>query len=380
MEQTTVLIVGASVAGLACAACLQKQGIGYIIIEKQDRVASPWRHHYDRLHLHTSKNLSNLPYKKFDNNLPRYPSRQAVVDYLDSYQTAFNIQPVFNTEALSIKKEGDRWTTGTSNGIFSSSCVVMATGAYGRPRAIQFTGMDSFPGKIVHSSQYKTGAAFTGQNVLVVGFGNSACEIAIDLYEQGALPSMSVRSPVNVIPRDVLGIPVLALSLLLRPLPPRVADSISAPMMRLLLGNLTRLGLQKKAYGPLEEINRYGQVPLLDVGTIKHVQQGHIKLKTGIDCIAGKTIHFTNGHTACFDAIVAAIGYERNYADLLQVDSQRFEDLCVSARKQQYFGKDGLYFCGYWISPTGQFREIAADAKKIARHISRIFSLQPAAT
>ena len=144
----------------------------------------------------------------------------------------------------------------------------MATGAYGHPRPIQFTGMDSFPGKILHSSQYKTGAVFTGQNVLVAGFGNSACEIAMDLYEQGALPSMSVRSPVNVIPRDVLGIPVLALSLLMSPLPPRMADSISAPLMRLLPGELTALGLQKKAYGPLEEINRYGHLCSAGTGNV----------------------------------------------------------------------------------------------------------------
>ena len=105
MKQTTALIVGASVAGLACAAALQKQAIDYIIIEKESKQAMPWRNHYHRLHLHTNKSLSSLPYKKFDNNIPRYPSRQQVVDYLDSYQSAFNIHPVFNTAATAIKKK-----------------------------------------------------------------------------------------------------------------------------------------------------------------------------------------------------------------------------------------------------------------------------------
>src|SRR5450432_4330663 len=85
----------------------------------------------------------------------------------------------------------------------------MATGVYGKPKAISFQGMETFTGKILHSWGYKTGRDFKGQNVLVVGFGNSACEIAIDLYEQGAVPGMSVRSPVNVIPRDIMGIPIL---------------------------------------------------------------------------------------------------------------------------------------------------------------------------
>src|SRR4249920_1788666 len=98
MQQTCTLIIGASAAGLASASCLQKQGIEYIIIEKAARVATPWHSHYERLHLHTSKGLSNLPYKRFDKAIPRYPARQQVVDYFEDYQKEFNINPVFNTE------------------------------------------------------------------------------------------------------------------------------------------------------------------------------------------------------------------------------------------------------------------------------------------
>src|SRR5689334_23173560 len=116
VAQTNVVIVGASISGLAAAASLQKQNIDYIIIEKHDRVATPWRNHYERLHLHTSKRYSNLPYKKFGFAIPRYPSRQQVIEYLDSYQQAFNINPLFQAEAISIRKEGDRWITETTKG------------------------------------------------------------------------------------------------------------------------------------------------------------------------------------------------------------------------------------------------------------------------
>ena len=85
MIQTNTLIVGASISGLATACTLQKQNIEYIVIEKRLQSADPWRNHYERLHLHTNKRLSNLPYKKFDSKIPRYPSRQQVVDYLDDY-------------------------------------------------------------------------------------------------------------------------------------------------------------------------------------------------------------------------------------------------------------------------------------------------------
>ena len=370
MIATQTLVIGASLSGLAAAACLKRQGIDFQIIERAAQIATPWRNHYDRLHLHTSKKYSHLPYKKFKSAIPRYPSRQQVIDYLEEYRAAFDIHPLFNTQALSVRKEGDRWTTTTNNGVFASQFVIMATGAYGHPRPIQFSGLDTFPGKVLHSYDYHSGRDFRGQKVLVVGFGNSACEIAIDLYEQGARPALSVRSPVNVVPRDILGIPVLELSIFLSRLSPRTADRISAPLVRALIGDLTRLGLKAMPYGPLEQISRDHKAPVLDIGAIRHIRQGHITLHNNIDHIEGNRVRFTDGKEDSFDALIAAIGYDRKDTGIVAVEPTRFADLQYPIAKQPYFGRDGLYFCGYWISPTGQIREIAADAQKIARHIA----------
>ena len=372
MQETNTLIVGASVAGLASAACLAKAGIDYIIIEKHTAVVTPWRNHYERLHLHTNKKLSHLPYKKFQSRIPIYPSRLQVVEYMDSYQKGFNINPIFNTEARSIHRDGDFWITETSNGNFRSKNLIMATGAYGLPRKIDFKGMESFPGKILHSSQFKTAHEFKNQKVLVVGFGNSACEIAINLHEQGASPALSVRHAVNVLPRDIFGIPVLQLGLLMSALPPRFADKMNAPLIRLLTGDIRKLGLRKLPYGPLEQMQKDQSVPLLDIGTLKLIRDGHCVVYDDIDRIENKTVLFKDGRKDQFDAIVAAIGYNKGYAqDLLQVDKSRLEDLCVCVDKQKYFGKDGLYFCGFYVSPTGQIREIGLDAQKIAKNISK---------
>ncbi|MFI5152901.1 MAG: flavin-containing monooxygenase [Chitinophagales bacterium] len=370
-RQTHTLIIGASISGLACAASLKKRDLDYLIIEKKSQIADPWRNHYERLHLHTSKNCSNLPFKKFGRMIPRYPSRQQVLDYLEEYRAAFNIHPIFNAEAVSVRKESDQWITETNKERIQSKYLVMATGPFSKPRPIEFKGIESFPGKIFHSYQYKTGRDFKGQNVLLVGFGNSACEIAIDLHEQGAFPSMAVRSPVNVVPLDVLGIPVLELSLLMKRLPPRLADRISAPIMNSMIGDLEKLGLRKMPYGPLESIERDARVPVLDIGTIRLIREGHIRIFGNIDHIDSQTIHFVDGQAKHFDAIVAAIGYYRDYAEFLHVDKSRFEDLLLPVKKQRFFGKDGLYFCGYWISPTGQIREIALDAQKIAMDIAK---------
>ena len=368
---STVLIVGASFSGLATAACLTRRKIAYSIIEKESTVGAPWRHHYDRLHLHTNKRLSGLPYRGWGAAAPRYPGRLEVIGYLEDYQRAFDIQPHFQTEALSIRRLEDRWVTETNKGRFESRFVVMATGAYGRPRTVELAGQESFPGRVLHSYEYKTAADFRGQRVLVVGFGNSACEIAIDLVEQGATPSIAVRSLVNVIPRDMLGIPVVELSLLLSHLPPRLADRIAVPLARGLIGDVAKLGLQPMPYGPIEQIVKDGKAPVLDIGVIKLIRQGKIRIYPGLDRIGGETVRFANGHAANFDAIVAAIGYQRNVADIVDVSPGRFGDLRLQISRQQHFGEDGLYFCGYWVSPTGQIREIARDAKKIAADIDK---------
>ena len=182
---------------------------------------------------------------------------------------------------------------------------------------------------------------------------------------------MSVRSPVNVIPRDILGISVLKISLLMRYLPPHMADQLSAPLIKFLVGDITKSGLKKKSYGPLEEIAKDGTVPVIDIGTMKHIRAGNIIIRDGIECIKEDIVYFKDNKNERFDAIIAAIGYKRNFSDIPGLDPNRFNDLRVSVDHQKYFGKDGLYFCGYWISPAGQIREIGLDAKKIAKDIAK---------
>src|SRR5678816_390936 len=176
----------------------------------------------------------------------------------------------------------------------------------------------------------------------VVGFGNSACEIAIDLYEQGARPSMAVRSPVNILPRDVLGIPILELSLAMSRLPPKFADTINAPLLRLLVGDITKLGLKKLPYGPLEQIQKTASIPVLDIGTIKHIREGHIRIHDDLDHIESRAVHFVDGKKEEFDVIVAGIGYYRDYPAIIDVDPSRFEDLASKniLEKMDYISAD----------------------------------------
>ncbi len=370
MTITHTLIIGASAAGLASAACLQKEGIPFILLEKYQLVGNSWRNHYDRLHLHTSKKWSALPFRKFDSSVPRYPSRQDVIDYLDGYSQELNIHPVFNTEVLSVRKNGEHWITETTNGTYQSTFVIVATGRNHKPKMPEFPGLSSFKGNILHSSQYKNGKGFEGKNVLVVGFGNSGCEQAICLHEHNANVALSVRSAVNVIPRDIFGFPVLEIGKLTSVFPTKVRDRINAPLLKLLVGDITKLGLKKSPYGPLEQIQKQHRIPLVDIGTIKLIKQGHIKVFGDIVRIEGRTIYFEDNKQWNADAIILATGYHHNLEILLNIGKDRFDDLNYPVDKQSWFGKDGLYFCGFYVSPTGMLREISADAKKISRDIS----------
>lgn len=365
------LIVGASAAGLATAACLQKQGIALVLLEKSPGVGTAWRNHYDRLHLHTSKKWSALPYKKFDASVPTYPSKRQVVDYLEGYEKDLDIHPVFNEEVTGIKREGDQWVTTTNRTIYHSRFVVVATGMNNEPVIPRWEGIDSFKGTVIHSSQYKNGKAFSGKQVLVIGFGNSACEQAICLHEHGAHPALSVRSAVNVLPRDIFGFPVLEVGKLTSMFSPKMADKINAPLLRLLVGDITRLGLKKSSVGPLEQIEKQKKIPLLDIGTIKLIRQGHIKVFGDILRIEGNNIYFEDKKEQHFDAIILATGYQQHLESFLPAEYLPDGDINKPLRKQTGFGKDGLYFCGFYLSPMGMLREIGIEAIQIAAHITR---------
>ena len=369
MNYTNTLIIGGSAAGLASAACLQREGIEFIIVEKYAQAATSWRNHYERLHLHTSKQNSGLPFKKMDDSLPKYPARQQVVDYLENYAKEFNIHTVFNTEVISVKKENGSWITETNKETYQSKFVIIATGLNHKPKLPGLKGLDTFKGEVLHSSQYKNGAPFAGKNVLVVGFGNSACEEAICLHEHGAFPSLSVRSAVNVIPRDIFGFSILEIGKLTSLFPPRIADKINAPLLKMLVGDITKLGLKKSKFGPMEQIQKQKRIPLLDIGTIKLIKQGHIKVYGDIVRIAGNDIFFEDNKQQHFDAIILATGYGHNLENFLDCSSDRISDLNNEVYKQSFFGKDELYFCGFYVSPKGMLREIGIEASKIAKDI-----------
>lgn len=370
-RETQTLVIGASASGLATAAELKRHGQRFELVEARDQVAGAWRTHYDRLHLHTPKSSSALPGLPMPKAWERYPTRDQVVEYLEQYQQHFDLKPHFGEQVTRVERVADGWETTTSAGTWHSRQVVVASGRTAVPVRPTWPGTEQYAGAVLHSSEYDNGERWRGESVLIVGFGNSACEQALDLVERGAKAHLSVRSPVNVVPRDVLGlIPVLQLGIAMRHLPTKVADAMAWPMIATTIGDVRKLGLRKLPYGPNTQIAKDRHVPLLDIGTVDQIKAGNITVHGDIDRFTENGVVFSDGSSLEVAAVVLATGY-RSGVDAFVVD---WGSVCDATGFPTHSGRPsglaGLYFCGMYVSPAGMLREIGIEARRIAADIA----------
>jgi cation diffusion facilitator CzcD-associated flavoprotein CzcO len=359
-------IIGAGPAGLACAVTMRAAGLNVAVLEKADSVGAVWRRHYERLHLHTDRNHSALPEMKMPPEYPLYPSRGQVVAYLEAYAARFDIQPVFGTEATCIRRDGGQWRTETNRGAFTTPIVVVATGIADWPHCPSWPGQDTYRGAVIHSSEYRTPAPYAGKRVLVIGFGNSGGEIALDLADAGVDVALAVRGAVQVLPRDLLGFPILSWAILYRRLPARLVDIINAPILRLAVGNIESLGLHRAAKGPRQMVEEDGRVPLIDIGTLAKIRDGSIKVRGAIDRFAVDGVAFADGARESFDVVILATGFRPDLRRLLPGVEGVFDHNGMPRVTGGPSEARGLYFCGQITSPTGQLREIGIEAVRIA--------------
>jgi indole-3-pyruvate monooxygenase len=366
------LIIGASAAGLATAACLKESGQRFELLEASNVVGQAWRHHYDRLHLHTPKSASALPGLVMPSDWPRYPTRDQVVDYLERYRVHHRLEPRFGQRVTHLERHDDAWVATTMDEQWRTRSVVIATGANRRPVRPTWPGLRTFQGQVMHSSEYRNGDPWHGRSVLVVGFGNSACEQAIDLVERGSQAHLAVRSPVNVVPRDVFGVvPVLQLGVVMQHLPPKVADALAWPMIRASIGDIRKVGLRKLPYGPNTQIARDRHIPLLDIGTMEHIRAGRIRVHGDIERFTEDGVVFKDGETLALAALVLATGYRPALDEFLVQWREVCDPNGIPLTSGGPTALPGLYFCGQFVSPAGMLRQIRIEAGRIASHIAR---------
>jgi cation diffusion facilitator CzcD-associated flavoprotein CzcO len=350
---------------------LRRANVPFVMLERAERIGESWRRHYDRLHLHTPKSHSALPYRAYPRTYPRYPSRQQVVEYLEDYARAFELAPELRRDAQRcVRGAAGVWEVATSAGHYRGRRLVVATGYNRVPNVPRWPGQDTFPGPIIHSRDYTNGEAFRDKRVLVVGFGNSGAEIALDLLEHGARCTIAVRGTVNVIPRELLGVPITVFSLALRALPPRVADAMTTLTRRLAIGDLSTAGLARSDVGPLVQIATRHRIPVIDVGTLARMRSGDIIARKGVESFDGAEVCFADGRREGFDAVVLATGFTTglpailpDYTSVLDAQGRPLE--CGRETKVA-----GLYFCGYNVLATGMLRQIGIEALAIGRDIA----------
>jgi len=366
LQHPDAIIVGAGPAGLACAVTMRAAGLDVIVVEKADTVGAVWRRHYDRLHLHTDRKHSGLPGMDMPQTYPLYPTRGQLVEYLESYAARFDIRPVFNATASRIRRVGMRWRVELAHGSISAPVVVIATGIADAPYRPSWPGSELYQGSVVHSSEYRNPAPYAGKRVLVVGFGNSGGEIALDLANAGVDVTLAVRGPVQILPRDLLGFPILAWAILYQRLPARLVDLINAPILRLAIGRIEKLGLRRAAKGPRQMVEEDGRVPLIDVGTLDKIRDGSIRICGGIDRLTPDGVVLADAECKEFDAIILATGFRPDLRRLIADVEGVFDRHGMPLVTGQTTKAPGLYFCGQITSPTGQLREIGLEARRIA--------------
>jgi cation diffusion facilitator CzcD-associated flavoprotein CzcO len=344
------------------------------VIEKAAQVGASWRNHYERLHLHTVKALSALPGLPFANHLPRYVPRQGVVDYLAAYAARAGIEPCFGEEATAIvREEGGRWRTSTRSGrSFGSNAVVVTTGANNHPFAPKIEGEESFgeTGRLMHSRDYRNAAPFAGERVLVVGMGNTGAEIALDLAEHGVAVALSVRSPVNIVHRDVLGRPTQQTSIMLSRLPNALGDALARFLCDVTVGDIGRYGLQRSPVSPLRQLREHGRTPVIDVGTLARIRSGEIAVFPGLRRLVPGGAEFVDGRRAKFDAIVLATGYRAGVASLFPGSTVPVDESGLPTQLAGTGELEGVYFIGFDLRQAGGLlRAIAQQAVAVAERI-----------
>ena len=370
-ERREVVVVGAGPGGLAAAASLKRVGVASLVIDREPELGSSWRRHYDRLHLHTSRRLSGLPGLAIPERCGAFVARADVVAYLDEYARLHQLELQLSTAVSRVDPIAGGWRVDTSRGPIEARAVVIATGYSNVPHLPEWPGREGFTGELLHASRYQRPSPYRGQEVLVVGTGNTGAEIAVDLVEGGAAKVwLSARTPPNIVPRSVAGVPTQALGILLRPLPPAIVDPLVALFSRLTLGDLTRHGVARPPRGMYTQVLRDGVLPILDVGLVAMLKARQIEMVGGVESFERAEVLLHGGARLRPGVVVAATGYRRGLESVCGHLGVLDGKGCPTVHAgDQHPSAPGLYFLGFTNPVSGALREIGKHSVKLARAI-----------
>jgi hypothetical protein len=334
--EVDVLVVGGCAAGLATGACLDAVGVHrYLVVERNARCGDMWRNRYHRLRLHDMKHLCNLPFFPMPVVYPTYVPTKAFADYFDAYASALHIPVLRSSSVDTVTRDQDgRWSAViTSDGEIDSSRVVrakhvvMAAGVYNAPIVPEIPGKETFKGTTLHSSQYTSchDLGLVGKRVLVVGYGNSGAEIALELTEGGAAEVyVFIRARLSIVPRALMStvdalvyiarpllfIPLLGPTVVLAAL---MCIDIGGLLYRFVLPSGRRSPVPFSRMPPLLQMVLAFHPPVMDIGTLAAIRSGAIKplvcLGGELRCFTESGVVLSDNRTVDVDAVIFATGF-----------------------------------------------------------------------
>jgi dimethylaniline monooxygenase (N-oxide forming) len=379
-----VAIIGAGSSGIAACKVLKQHGVPFDCFEAGDRVGGNWVYGnsngmssaYRSLHINTSR--PKMQYSDFPMpaHYPDFPHHAQIAEYFDQYADHFGIKPHINfrTRIASAEPVPDGgWQLTTDGGKRELyRALIVANGHHWSRRWPDPPFPGEFTGQTMHAHDYRTPDEFAGKNVLVVGFGNSGIDIAVELSRVARNSMLSVRRGFHVIPKFILGRP-LDQSIVPTWFPFKLQRAILKFVLRLQQGDVTQYGLPKPDH---ELLHAH---PTVSADLLTRLSHGDIKIKPNIQQLSGKEVIFTDNSREPVDAIIYCTGYKVDFPffrpDLISAPNN---DLPLFCRVFHPQFRD-LFFIGL-LQPLGAIMPLAElQSEWIADYLVGEYALPSAA-
>jgi cation diffusion facilitator CzcD-associated flavoprotein CzcO len=308
----TYAVIGAGPSGLAAARNLQRFGIPWTGFELGADVGGLWNIDgprstvYESAHLISSRTTTEFTEYPMKAGVADYPSHRELLHYFTSFADHFGLREgfTFGAEVERVEPVDGTWQV-TANGRTSTHAgVLVANGTLSEPNVPRFAG--EFDGTVMHTSEYKSATVFAGKRVLVIGAGNSGCDIAVDAVHHARSVDLSVRRGYHFVPKYLFGKPADTLNQG-RPLPPRIKQAIDSRVLRMFTGDPTRFGFPK----PDHKI--YESHPIVNSLVLHHIGHGDINVRKDVERLDGNGVRFVDGTRGDYDMVVLATGYRLHY-------------------------------------------------------------------
>ena len=377
-----VCVIGAGFSGLAVSNELRSRDLPFTCIDRSPGIGGLWQHSadlnsspaYRELHLNTSAKVTAFSDFPMPDHYPRYPGLRQVEEYLRAFAADRDLQRhvELGTEVVSVRQNEDlTWdvvtTDGTARRRRRFGHVVVAGGLHSTPRWPEpaVPGTDTFPGRIVHSFGFRDASAHAGERVLVLGLGNSACDIAVELSRTAAETFLSVRHGTHVVPKQLMGIPIDEITETdwWGRMSFRVQRNLVERLLHLIRGDIRNYGIPE----PNHRI--FSKSVTISDDLLPRITHGDITPKPVVDHFDGATAHFSDGSSAQFDSVVCCTGYRLDFPFL--PDRCPFtEDGRVGLYRRVVAPRHpGLYFVGL-VKPVGSVTRSLERQSAFWRHSS----------